>query len=139
MARTVADVMTRDPATVEAARPVQEAARLMRDADAGAIVVLQDGNVAGIVTDRDVTVRVVAAGQGPDTPVQQACSGEDLATVAPDTSIEQAVQLMRSKAVRRLPVVEGGRPVGIVSIGDLAIEHDPDSVLGNISAAKGNA
>jgi CBS domain-containing protein len=131
--------MTRDPATVESARPVQEAARLMRDADAGAVIVLREGNVAGIVTDRDVAVRIVAAGQGPDTPVQEACSSEGLATVAPDTSIEQAVQIMRSKAVRRLPVVQGGRPVGIVSLGDLAMEQDPGSAVADISAAKGNA
>jgi CBS domain-containing protein len=138
MAKTVADVMTRDPVTVESSHPVREAAQLMRDADAGALIVLQDGKVAGIATDRDIVVRVVANGDGPDTPVQQACSAGDVATVAPDTSIEQAVQIMRTKAVRRLPVIESGRPVGIVSMGDLAMERDPNSALADVSAAEGN-
>jgi signal-transduction protein with cAMP-binding, CBS, and nucleotidyltransferase domain len=137
MAKTVADVMTREPVTVESTRPVQEAARLMRQADTGALIVLQDGNVAGIVTDRDITVRVVAEGKGLETPVREACS-EDLNAVAPDTSISQAVQVMRSNAVRRLPVVESGHPVGIVSLGDLAMERDSDSALADISAAEGN-
>ena len=138
MAKTVADVMTRDPVTVESSHPVREAAQLMRDADAGALIVLEDGKVAGIATDRDIVVRVLANGDGPDTPVQRACSSDELTTVAPDTSIEQAVQIMRSKAVRRLPVLESGRPVGIVSLGDLAIERDPDSALADVSAAEGN-
>jgi CBS domain-containing protein len=96
----------------------------MRDADAGAVIALQDGNVAGIVTYRDIAVRVVAAGKGPDTPVLQ--------------GILQAVQVMRANAARRLPVIESGRPVGIVSIGDLAIERDSESALADISAAEGN-
>jgi signal-transduction protein with cAMP-binding, CBS, and nucleotidyltransferase domain len=139
MARTVGDVMTRDPATVESMQPVQEAARLMRDADTGALIVLDHGDVTGVVTDRDIVIRVVAQGQSPDTPVREACSAGDLASVAPDTGIEQAVQLMRSKAVRRLPVLQGGKPVGILSIGDLAMEKDPNSALADISAAEGNA
>ena len=137
MAKTVSDVMTRDPATVESSRPVQEAARLMRDNDTGALIVLRDGTVAGIVTDRDITVRVVADGKGGETPVQEACS-PDLNAVAPDTSLEQAVQVMRSNAVRRLPVVESGKAVGILSLGDLAMEKDQGSALADISAAPGN-
>jgi CBS domain-containing protein len=137
MASTIAEVMTPNPVTVEASESVREAARRMRDADAGAVIVLQDGTVAGVVTDRDITVRIVADGKDPGTPVREAYSSE-VTTVAPDTSVSQAVQLMRTKAIRRLPVVQGGRPVGIVSLGDLAIERDYNSALADISAAKGN-
>ncbi|MDQ5856572.1 MAG: CBS domain-containing protein, partial [Actinomycetota bacterium] len=76
--------------------------------------------------------------QAPETPVPEAYSGADLATVAPDTVLEQAAELMRSKAIRRLPVVDGGRPAGIVSIGNLAIERDDTSALADISAAESN-
>ncbi|MEW9550879.1 CBS domain-containing protein [Nonomuraea sp. NPDC050783] len=137
MARTVAEVMTRDPAAIEAEQPVSVAAALMRDNDAGAVIVNDNGRVLGIVTDRDIAVRVVADDKDPRTPVREACSA-DVEAVGPDTSIEQAVQLMRAHAVRRLPVVEDGRAVGIVSIGDLAMERDSDSALADISAAEGN-
>ncbi|GGQ00211.1 MULTISPECIES: CBS domain-containing protein [Streptosporangium] len=137
MAQTVAEVMTRDPATVDAAQPVSVAARLMSSQDTGAVIVTVDGRVSGIVTDRDIAVRVVAESKGHETPVLEAYSG-DLVTVGPDTSIDQVVQLMRSNAVRRIPVVEGDRAVGIVSIGDLAIERDEESALADISAAREN-
>jgi CBS domain-containing protein len=137
MARTVADVMTSHPATVEGDQPVSVAATLMRDNDTGAIIVNDNGRMQGIVTDRDITVRVVADERGPDTPVRDVCS-PSVEAVGPDASIDQAVQLMRSHAVRRLPVVEDGRAVGIVSLGDLAVERDPNSALADISAAEGN-
>ncbi|MFI7445023.1 CBS domain-containing protein [Nonomuraea indica] len=137
MASTVADIMTAHPAAVEADQPVAVAAALMRDNDAGAVIVNDNGRVSGIVTDRDITIRLVADDKGPDTPVREACTGE-VEAVGPDTSVEQAVQIMRRLAVRRLPVVEDGRAVGIVSLGDLAMERDPDSALGDISAAAGD-
>ncbi|MDP4511254.1 CBS domain-containing protein [Nonomuraea turcica] len=137
MAKTVADVMTSHPATIEGDQPVSVAAALMRENDAGAVIVNDNGRMAGIVTDRDIAVRVVADEKGPQTPVREACSPA-VEAVGPDTSIDQAVQLMRSHAVRRLPVVEDGRAVGIVSLGDLALERDPNSALADISAAEGN-
>lgn len=135
MARTVSDVMTRNPETVEVSDPVVEAARRMRDADTGDVIVLDNGRVVGILTDRDITIRVVAENKDPSTPVSEACSTTDLQTVGPDTSLDQAVQLMRSNAVRRLPVVENDQAVGIISLGDLAMELDEDSALADISAA----
>ena len=91
------------------------------------------------MTDRDIVVRLVAEARDPaSTPLADLCS-HPLVTVTPADSIEQAVQLMRSKAIRRLPVVEGGQAVGIVSLGDLAVERDPGSALGEISAAPPNA
>lgn len=137
MAQTVRDVMTADPATIESSQNIQDLARLMREHDTGAIVVTEDGRVAGIATDRDIAIRAVADGKGPETQVREVCSA-DVTTVAPDYSVEQAIQLMRSRAIRRLPVVASDRVVGILSIGDLAIERDSDSALADISAAEGN-
>ncbi|MEU6717159.1 CBS domain-containing protein [Nonomuraea sp. NPDC046802] len=137
MAETVADVMTSHPATVEADQPVSVAAALMRDNDLGAVIVNDNGRIHGIITDRDITVRVVAWDKPPQTPVREAYT-PSVEAVGPDTSIDQAVRLMRSHAVRRLPVVEDGRAVGIVSLGDLARARDPHSALADISAAEGN-
>ncbi|SDI39403.1 CBS domain-containing protein [Nonomuraea jiangxiensis] len=137
VAKTVADVMTTHPATVEADQPVSVAASLMRDHDTGCVIVNQNGRMQGIITDRDITVRVVAADKCCQTPVREACS-PSVEAIGPDTTLEQAIQLMRSHAVRRLPVVEDGRAVGIVSLGDLALERDPDSALAGISAAEAN-
>ncbi|MEO7260815.1 MAG: CBS domain-containing protein [Jatrophihabitantaceae bacterium] len=138
MAATVSDVMTSNPETIEADEPVGEAARRMRDADTGDVIVLDNGRVVGILTDRDIAVRVVAEDLDSSTPVRQACSADDLQTVSPDTSLAQAVQLMRTHAVRRLPVVDNDRAVGVLSLGDLAMELDEDSALADISAAEPN-
>ncbi len=137
MATTVAEIMAHSPQTVQADAPVEEVARRMRDADTGDVVVLDGDALVGIVTDRDIVLRVVAEGRGADTPVREAFTA-DPTTVTPDTRIEQAVELMRDRAVRRLPVVEGDRPVGVLSLGDVAIERDEDSVLADIRAAAEN-
>jgi CBS domain-containing protein len=138
MAQTVADVMTRDPATVERTDTAAEAARRMAAHDAGDVVVLDNGTVCGIVTDRDIAIRLVAQERPADTPVAEIASDTDVLTVSPDTPLDQAVKLIRARSVRRLPVVQAGRVVGIVSLGDLAIERDPDSALADVSAAEGN-
>lgn len=138
MATTVAEIMTRDPQTVGLDASVAEAAACMRDADTGDVVVLDGDRLAGILTDRDIAVRVVAEGRDSSTPVREVCSGGDVVSITPDTTIEQAIQLMRDNAVRRLPVVEGDRPVGVLSLGDLAIERDERSALADISAAESN-
>lgn len=138
MATTVAEVMSRAPATVTSDTPISEAARQMRAHDIGDVLVVDGGRLAGIVTDRDIAIRIVAENRDLNTPVREVCSGQELTTVTPDTKIEQAVELMRSKALRRLPVVEGDQAVGVVSIGDLAIERDQTSGLADISAAEPN-
>ncbi|WP_049573088.1 CBS domain-containing protein [Streptomyces sp. SBT349] len=139
MARTVAELMTREPATVGEEEPVAEAARLMRERDTGDIAVVEDGRLIGIITDRDIAVRVVAAERPASTPVRDAASHEDLVTVEPDTTLDRAASVMREKSVRRLPVVEDGQLRGIVSLGDLAIEKDSESGLADISGARPNA
>lgn len=138
MGRSVNEVMTHDPRTVNAGDTLVEAARVMREADVGPVLVVDDGGVAGILTDRDIVVRAVADGRDPSsTPVREACSA-DLVTLTPDQDVDEAARLMREHDVRRLPVVQDGRPVGILAIGDLAVERDSDSALADISAASPN-
>jgi CBS domain-containing protein len=138
MAQFLREIMTQRPVTVETGDTVTAAARSMRDGNIGVVVVLESGQVQGVLTDRDIVVRALAEGRDPArTSVGEVCSKE-LTTLAPTDTIEDAVKIMRDKAIRRLPVVEGGRPIGIVSLGDLAVDRDPASVLGGISAAPPN-
>jgi CBS domain-containing protein len=135
MAQTVEEIMTRDPRTVEASATIHEAARVMSDADIGDVIVLDGGNVSAIVTDRDIVVRAVAEGRDPDsTSVSDVCT-TGVATLEPGASVDDALRTMREQDVRRLPVASDGSPVGIVSLGDLAVEREPDSTLADISAA----
>jgi CBS domain-containing protein len=138
MADTVAEVMTSYPMTIERTENVAEAARRMAAADAGDVIVVDNGTVYGILTDRDIAIRLVAHDKSPSTPVSEIVSDGDLQTVTPDMSIDQAISLMRQRGVRRSPVVERGRAVGVVSLGELAIEREPTSVLAKLFAAEGS-
>jgi CBS domain-containing protein len=138
MNQKVADVMTPDPVTIEREQSVAEAAQLMANDDIGDIIVLDNGTVTGILTDRDIVIRLVAAGKDAGSKISDIVSEAELITVTPDTAIEQAVGLMRQHSVRRLPVLRKGRAVGVISLGDLAIERDDTSALADISAALGN-
>jgi len=131
--------MTPEPKILEATASVMDAAELMRESDIGDVVVLEDDQLCGIVTDRDIVVRVLAEGSDPAmVTVGEICSRE-LTTIPPTASIGDAVRLFREKAIRRLPVVEeDGEVVGIVSIGDIAVARDRRSALGDISAAPPN-
>ena len=134
MALTLDEVMTHDPRTVDVGDSVLAAAREMRNGDVGALVVTETGGVAGIVTDRDIVVRAVADGRpAADTPVGEVCTRATI-TMTPDQPAEEAVRVMREQGIRRLPVVQDGRPAGIVSLGDLARRLDPASGLAEISA-----
>lgn len=138
MTHRIRDIMTRSPIAVGEDASVAQAARKMRDEDIGDVLIQRDGELTAILTDRDIAVRVVAEDRLPaETPVGEVASKE-LLTVSPDDPVSEAVRLMRGKAIRRVAVVEGGRPVGIVSIGDLTMERDPDSALADISEAKPN-
>jgi CBS domain-containing protein len=103
----------------------------------GAVLVVNEGALSGMVTDRDLVIRGLAEGEGPDSPVGPLCSG-DLVGVAANAEVDQAEQLMREHAVRRLPVINEGQVVGIVSMGDLAITGDTDSPLADVSRAEPN-
>jgi CBS domain-containing protein len=136
--QTVRDVMTLMVTTLPESASVGDAARAMRDANIGDVLVMKNGSLCGIVTDRDLVVRAIAAGrEATSTTLADICS-EELTTVSPTDNIDHAVQLMRQKALRRLPVVENGHAIGIVSLGDLAQNRDPHSALGEISAAPPN-
>jgi len=138
MAQAIREVMTAEPASVDAHASAVEAARRMREVDTGAILVTDEGQLKGLLTDRDIVVRAIADGRDPSqVEVQEICSA-DIEAVRPDDDVDRVVQLTRERHVRRMPVVEGDRPVGIVSIGDLAIERDEQSALADISAAKAN-
>jgi CBS domain-containing protein len=139
MAQTIREVMSPNVVTIDRKASLLEAAQSMRDADVGALVTVdEDGGVVGIVTDRDIVVRGLAeAGDASSTTLED-ISSEDLVAVGPDTPVDEAVRFMRDRTIRRLPVVEGGQAVGVVSIGDLAVERDPTSALADISAAPPN-
>jgi CBS domain-containing protein len=131
----IRNVMTRNVVCLSKDTSLADAARNMRSADIGDVVVSDNGTICGIVTDRDIVIRAVAAGRDPNaTTLGEICSRAVL-TVRPDDDVQHAIDLMRRNAVRRLPVVENGRPVGIVSLGDLAQARDPGSVLGALSSA----
>ena len=133
MGQQVKEVMSTGPITLDRDASLAEAARVMRDRGIGDVIVVEGDDAEGIVTDRDIVIRGVAEGADPNTTrLGQVVSG-DLTSVAPDDPVERALELMREKAVRRLPVLEGGKPVGVVSLGDLAIQQDAGSVLADIS------
>ena len=138
MAQTVREVMTQHVVTLPRTARLRDAARRMKEEDIGDVIVMDDGTICGMVTDRDIVVRAIAEGKDPDSAQLEEICSHEVVSVAPDDSVDQAVQLMRQRAIRRLPVVEGGSPVGIISLGDLAIELDEHSGLADISAAEGN-
>jgi CBS domain-containing protein len=139
MAQQIRELMTSNPVSMPGTESVYEAARAMRDQDIGDVIVIEHNQVCGIITDRDIATRIVAEAKDPArTTLADICS-HSLLIVKPTDSVEEAIRLMRTHAIRRLPVVEEGKAVGIVSLGDLAVERDPGSVLGEISAAPPDA
>jgi CBS domain-containing protein len=134
----VREVMTKNPVTLEASARVADAAQAMREHNIGDVVVRKNGKLCGIVTDRDIAIRVVGEGRDPaSTDLESVCSHE-CTTIAPNQSTSDAVRMMRKGAIRRLPVVENSKILGIVSLGDLAVALDRESALGEISAAPPN-
>jgi CBS domain-containing protein len=138
MATKVRDIMSPAPVSMAATEPVSAAARAMKEHGIGTVLVVADGRLSGLVTDRDITVRVLAENRDPlTTRIGDICSSE-LAVLGPDDDVEQAARLVRERAVRRIPVVQDGTPVGVVSIGDLALENDQESALSQAAAARPN-
>jgi CBS domain-containing protein len=137
VAQSIREVMTKDPVFLSETATVTQAARAMRSSDIGDVIVVSEGEdqIRGIVTDRDIAVRVVADGADPDNVTLDQILSRDIVTLTVNDTVEDAIRLMREKDVRRIPVIDDGRPVGIVSLGDLAVERDTDSVLADISVA----
>jgi len=139
MPETISQVMTPDPWTVQESDLVRKAAAIMRDADIGdVIVVREDGSVCGIVTDRDIVVRLVADKDNlAGVSVGEVCRHE-VVSIASGDPVDAAAPLMRDHNIRRLPVIDGSKLVGIVTLGDLAVDRNPQSTLADISKAPPN-
>ncbi len=126
----IRDVMTPNPRTVSPDDTIQAAARIMQTQDTGAVPVVLDGRVFAVVTDRDIVVRVVAEGGSVSSPVREIAT-RSVVCATPDMTTREASDLMSENQIRRLPVVENERLVGIVSIGDLAVKEGKDSRIGD--------
>ena len=121
----IADLMTPFPKTLDSSATIQKAAQMMRDDDFGVIPIVDNaGMLVGIVTDRDIVINAIADGRGPDTPVER-CMTARPDTVSKDITIEQAMTIMSSRQIRRLPVVESGRLIGMLSLSDIATSVAP--------------
>ncbi len=138
MAQSVREVMTPQPVLLQDSASVVDAARSMRDQDIGDVIVVKNGEICGVVTDRDIVVRAIADARDPaSVTLGEICSTE-VATVDADEDIDKVEKMMREKAIRRIPVVESGRPVGVISLGDLVMQRDKKSALADISEAPPN-
>jgi signal-transduction protein with cAMP-binding, CBS, and nucleotidyltransferase domain len=138
MAQKIKDIMTSSPITLTADRPVIDAATAMKENNIGDVIVMTEGKMCGVVTDRDIVVRVIAQGREPQTTKLGDVCSRDVASVGPDDDVDRVIDVVRKRSVRRVPVLDGGKPVGIVSIGDLAMERDQTSALADLSAAAPN-
>jgi CBS domain-containing protein len=127
------DVMTQNIEEIPADATIMQAAERMRQLDIGAMPVLEGDRLIGMITDRDIAVRAVASGRDPrSTPVRDAMSA-NVCFCYEDDTVESAAQLMEEKQVRRLPVFDRSeRPVGIVSLGDLAVRNRDDRLSGEV-------
>ena len=124
----VRDIMTPDPRTARPEDDVTTIATMMRDEDVGAIPIVDgSGQLRGIITDRDITTKVVAAGKNPEEVTVADCMTPNPTTILPDADVRAAAALMGAEQIRRLPVVENGRLIAMLSIGDLAVEQDEDA------------
>ena len=133
--RTVRDIMSAAPACMPPGESVSAAALAMKRHGIGTVLVLTDGRLTGILTDRDITVRVLAENRDPRTTlIGDICSSE-LVVLDPDDDLARAAGLVRDRAVRRIPVLRNGTPVGVVSSGDLALEKDARAVLSGVPCA----
>ncbi|MEX2204431.1 MAG: CBS domain-containing protein [Actinomycetota bacterium] len=137
--RTVREVMSATPETVTPETTLADAAKVMQRADIGDVLIVDGtGQLRGIVTDRDIAIRAVAEGHDPNTTTVGEIMTPAVETISPSATVREAIETMRRHDIRRLPVVEGGNPVGIVSLGDLAMSPGSQSVLADLSTAPPN-
>ena len=120
MGTSIKEIMTRDVRACEPNATVADAAKVMAQEDVGPVPIVEDGRLVGIVTDRDIVVRVVAEGRDPNATTVKEIASTDLVTVSPGDDLDEALKLLAERQVRRLPVVEGDRLVGIVAQADVA-------------------
>jgi CBS domain-containing protein len=123
----VREIMTADVAKAAPDTTLEEIATMMKESDTGAIPVVDDDALIGIITDRDIVLRCVAEGKDPAECTAEDVVSENLETVEPDDDVEEAAQIMAHRQIRRLPVVEDGRLVGMLSLGDIAVKESEDT------------
>jgi CBS domain-containing protein len=134
MGKSISDLMTPNPRTLESGSTVVQAARVMRDADAGSVPIVEGDRLVGMITDRDIAIRVVAEGKSPESTTVMEIASRELVTIDPQQDLDEALRLMARHQVRRLPVVEeDGRLVGIVAQADIA-QHAKDKQTGDVVA-----
>ena len=124
MAKSVRDAMSENPRSIGASASVVEAARVMREQHIGSLPVVEDERLVGMLTDRDIAMRVVAENAEPQTTLVEDVYSRDLISVEPDHDLAEALELMARHQVRRLPVVEDGRLVGLVAQADIALKDN---------------
>lgn len=132
----IKDVMTSNPTTCEPQASVVDAAKVMAQEDVGSIPTVETDRLVGVVTDRDIVIRVVAEGRDPQSVTVGDVASRNLVTVSPDDDLDRALKLMAENQVRRLPVVEGDKLVGIVAQRDIALQgadHETGQVVEQIS------
>ncbi len=138
MTQSLRDIMTDSVITIKESQTVQEAAELMSQYNIGSIpVVNNSGQMAGIITDRDITLRTTAQGENPQTPVSEVMTAQTIVKGTPDMDVHHAADLMAQQQIRRLPVVENGQVVGMVALGDIAVQdqfaNEAEEALQSIS------
>ncbi|MBO1001678.1 CBS domain-containing protein [Pseudogracilibacillus auburnensis] len=125
------NIMSSNVVTVNDTQTVQEAAAIMSEYNIGSIPVVNGGGqMTGIITDRDITLRATAQGEGAQTPISQVMTAQQVVQGTPEMDVQQAAQLMAQQQIRRLPVVENGKIVGIVALGDLAVDQLSNDAAG---------
>ena len=123
---SIRDLMTSNPKTCEKSTSVVDVAKVMAQEEVGPVPVVEGGRLVGIVTDRDLVVRVLAEGKDPNSTTVGDIASSDLTTITPESDLQEALELMAASQVRRLPVVENGELVGIVAQADVARAADEE-------------
>ena len=132
MGKTIRDLMTDNPCSIDADKPVAYAAKMMRDEDVGLAPIVEGQKLIGTLTDRDIAIRVVAEGKDPQSTTVREVATTSVVTVDPDQNLDEALRLMAKNQVRRLPVVEeDGKLAGVVAQADVA-KHASDQQTGEV-------
>jgi CBS domain-containing protein len=136
MTRKVREIMSAAPVCMAADESVSAAAQAMKERGTGTVLVVSGGRFSGLVTDRDITIGVLAENRDPRTTRLDDICGGELAVLRPDDDLETATRIVRDRAVRRLAVIADGTPVGVVSVGDLAMDQDQRSAPSETPASR---
>src|SRR5215471_13134684 len=128
MAKSVREAMTASVSTVSPSQSLADAAEVMKREDVGSVPVVEEGRLAGIVTDRDIVTRAVAEQRDPQAVTVEEIASQELVTIEPEQDLDEALALMARHKVRRLPVLEQGRLVGMLAQADVALEAKEEMV-----------